>query len=153
MQLGSKCLQLLGMHALSGCDTVSYPFNKGKVSALNALMVGDFPELFQVLGEANATRGELLQTGQRFFCAMYDQPAGTSMSQARYQMYSKKKGKPLRIMALPPTEKNLLLHVMRAHLQMMLWKVADQGYGRWSPTCRYHRVWMGDEAWNSITQI
>lgn len=126
MQLGSKCLQLLGMHALSGCDTVSYPFNKGKVSALNALKAGDFPELFQVLGEATATRGELLQTGQRFFCAMYDQPPGTSMSQARYQMYSKKKGKPLRIMALPPTEKNLLLHVQRAHLQMLLWKAADQ---------------------------
>ena len=24
--LGSKCLQLLGMHALSGCDTTSYPY-------------------------------------------------------------------------------------------------------------------------------
>ena len=35
--LGSKCLQLPGMHAISGCDTVSYPFNKGKISALNML--------------------------------------------------------------------------------------------------------------------
>lgn len=43
--LGSKCLQLLGMHALRGCDTVSYPFGKGKISALNALMAGDFPGL------------------------------------------------------------------------------------------------------------
>ena len=25
-----KCSQLLGIHALSGCDTVSYPFGKGK---------------------------------------------------------------------------------------------------------------------------
>ena len=39
MQLGSKCLQLLGMHALSGCDTVSYPFNKGKVSTLNLSLI------------------------------------------------------------------------------------------------------------------
>ena len=33
--LGSNCLQLPGMHAISGCDTVSYPFNKGNSSALN----------------------------------------------------------------------------------------------------------------------
>ena len=38
--LGSKCLQLPGMHATSGCDTVSYPFNKGKISALNILKAG-----------------------------------------------------------------------------------------------------------------
>ncbi len=39
--LGSKCLQLPGMHAISGCDTVSYPFNKGKISALNILKAGE----------------------------------------------------------------------------------------------------------------
>ena len=38
--LGSKCLQLPGMHAISGCDTVAYPFNKGKISALNILKAG-----------------------------------------------------------------------------------------------------------------
>ena len=32
--LGDKCRGLLGMHALSGCDTVSYPNGRGKVSAL-----------------------------------------------------------------------------------------------------------------------
>ena len=38
--LGYKCLQLPGMHAISGCDTVSYPFNKSKISALNILKAG-----------------------------------------------------------------------------------------------------------------
>ena len=38
--LGSKCLQLPGMHAISGCDTVLYPFNKGKIGALNILKAG-----------------------------------------------------------------------------------------------------------------
>ena len=54
LELGPKCLQLLGMHALSGCDTVSYPFNKGIISALSVLKVGDFPELSEVLGEVDA---------------------------------------------------------------------------------------------------
>ena len=35
--LGAKSLQLLGMHAFSGCDTVSYPFGLGKATTLNVL--------------------------------------------------------------------------------------------------------------------
>ena len=57
--------------------------------------------------------------------AMYGQPEGISMSLARYNLYTRKKGKPLRIMALPQTEANMLLH-MRVHLQVMLWKAADR---------------------------
>ena len=45
----SKCLQLMGTYVLSGCDTVSYPFSKGKISALNCLQADDFTGLFQVL--------------------------------------------------------------------------------------------------------
>ena len=59
-KLGSKCLQLLGMHALTGCDTTSFPFNKGKVSALSVLEAGDFPGLFNVFGEEDAMRWDLL---------------------------------------------------------------------------------------------
>ena len=124
--LGSKCLQLPGMHATSGCDTVSYPFNKGKISALNILKAGEFTALYEVLGEENATDAELMETGRRFFTAMYGQPEGTSMSLARYNLYTGKKGKPLRIMALPPREANLLLHTKRVHLQVTLWKAADR---------------------------
>ena len=29
-ELGPQCLQLLGMHALSGCDTTSYPYSNGR---------------------------------------------------------------------------------------------------------------------------
>lgn len=31
-----------------------------------------------------------------------------------------------KIMSLPPTSTNLLQHVLRSHLQVMLWKAADQ---------------------------
>ena len=33
---------------------------------------------------------------------------------------------PLKVMPLPPTEQNLLLHILRAHLQTMLAKSVDQ---------------------------
>ena len=53
--LGDKCRGLLGMHALSGCDTVSYPNGRGKVSALQVLTQMDIDELVSVLGEERQT--------------------------------------------------------------------------------------------------
>ncbi len=45
--LGSTvCSQLLGAHAITGCDTESYPFGKGKASMLNTLKEGYYPGLF-----------------------------------------------------------------------------------------------------------
>jgi len=120
-ELGPKCLQLIGMHVLSGCDTVSYPSSMGKISTLNTLQAGNFPGLYQVLGEEDATHSDLMETGLRFFAALYGQPLGTTMTEACYRIYSRKTGKPMRIMALPPIEANLYLHFRRAHLHMMLW--------------------------------
>jgi len=85
-ELGPKCLQLMGMHVLSGCDATlcPTPFNKVKISALNR-QAGDFPGLYQVLDEEDATRSDLVETDQRLFIALYDQPLGTTMSEARYR--------------------------------------------------------------------
>ena len=40
-KLVCKCGQLTCMHALSDCDTVSYPYGKGQKSALKVLMNND----------------------------------------------------------------------------------------------------------------
>ena len=60
-KLGVKCLQLLGMHALTGCDTSSFPFNKSKVSSLRVLEAGYFPGLFHVLREEDTMQWDLLE--------------------------------------------------------------------------------------------
>ena len=49
-KLGDKCGQLSGMHALSGCDTISYPYGKDKKSALKVLMNNDMDGPHDVLG-------------------------------------------------------------------------------------------------------
>ena len=69
--LGDTSLQLLGMHAVTGCDTVSYPFNKGKLTALSKFREGNFLELYSVVGEETATLEILLKTGQTFSAALY----------------------------------------------------------------------------------
>ena len=75
------------MHALTGCDTTSFPFNKGKVSTLSVIEAGDFPGLFHVLGEEDAMRWDLLEVGLSFFCALYGQKLGTPMEDARYTVF------------------------------------------------------------------
>ena len=46
--LCQKCLQPPGMHALSGCETTSYPHGKGKVTELNTLLSGNYQGLATV---------------------------------------------------------------------------------------------------------
>ena len=92
---------------------------------MKTLKAGNLPGLFDLLGEESATHADPMAVGQ-FFAALYGRPTGTSMTQARYSLYTRKQGKPLRIMLLPPTDTNLYLHVRRAHLQMLLSKAADQ---------------------------
>ena len=85
--LGLKCLQLLGMHALSGCDTTSYPYGKGKIRALNTLLSGDFPD---VVGVVCMTQADLFEAALPFFTALYQQLPGTSMESARFNLIAKK---------------------------------------------------------------
>ena len=121
--LGKKCLQLLGVHALSGCNTVSYPYGKGKISVLT-LLSGDFPGLAHELGEVETTHTDFMEVAQTYFCALYRQPCRTSMENAHFKLFTEKKT--TKIIALSPTSANVLLHALRAHLQVMLWKAADQ---------------------------
>ena len=124
-KLGDKCSGILGMHALSGCDTVSYPNGKGKVSALKVLTQTNIIGLDSILGEVDASETDLIKTGTEFFLALYCQPKSSSMNAARYDIFRRRKTPPS-LKSLPPTDMNLKLHIKRAHLQMMLWKAADK---------------------------
>ena len=62
-----------------------------------------------MLGEEDATHSGLMETGQRVVATMYGQSLGTT-SGAHYRIYSRKKGKPMRTMALPFTEANLVFN-------------------------------------------
>ena len=113
------------MHALSGCDTVSYPYGKGKKSALKGLVKTDIDGLQDALEEPAISQGQLKATAGAFFMALYGQKKTDSLNTAGYKMYmSRKRPPPLK--KRPPTDNNLQLYVLRAHLQIMLWKAADK---------------------------
>ena len=68
-KLGDKYGQLPGIHALSCCDIVSYPYGKGKKSALKVLVNNDIDGLQDVLGEPDISQGQLKATAGAFFLA------------------------------------------------------------------------------------
>ena len=67
--IGQKCLQLLCMHALSGCDTTSYPYGKGNVTALNTIVSGIY-QCLSIIGENDTTHTELMNAAMPSFVSL-----------------------------------------------------------------------------------
>ena len=129
-QLGSKSLQLLGMHALSDCDTTSYPLGKGKLGALKVLMSRDCP-LYTTLGESTATHIQLMDVGRQFFTALYGQKPDTSMASAWCNLYICKK------VETPQSDvsSTYCSNPITSYSQLLLWKSADKNA---PPACTEH---------------
>lgn len=122
--LGRKSFQLLAVHAITGCDTVSYLFGKGKTSAVSTMLKHDVD--LEVLGEQGATLCDVIKAGRKFVSLLYkENHTHVSMNQLRYIIFVSKRDTP-KIKSLPPTDLALDEHIKRAHLQTMIWKAADQ---------------------------
>lgn len=67
LKLKDKCFDLLAIHALSGCDSVSYPFGKGKVSAINLLLKSDLK--LEIFSDPEANETDWLTAGTKFLSA------------------------------------------------------------------------------------
>ena len=66
---GQKCLQLLCMHALSGCDTTFCPYGKGNVTALNTMVSGNF-QCLAFKGDIDTTHTELMNAAMPSFVSL-----------------------------------------------------------------------------------
>ena len=124
MALGDKCVQLLPMHAITGCDTVSYPFGKGKVSSLKAIMDSDHVEI-ELFGESNATISDVMCTGCRIVGRLYGATCDTTVNALRYKILSTRLNV-RRLKSLPQTDDSIALHLKLDHIQAMLWKAPDR---------------------------
>ena len=117
---------LPGMHALSGCDTTSYVYGIGKITALNVLASG-MP--LSLLGSPDADFKAVLTEASRFMSHCYNVRDSTDMSSSRYLVWIEKMSNTKiqhvpKLKSLPPTSEAFELHVHRAHLQTMIWKAS-----------------------------
>ena len=138
MVLGDKCVQLLPMHAITGCDTVSYTFGKGKMSSLKVIMDSDHLEI-ELFGESNATISDVMCTGCRIVGRLYGATCDTTMNALRYKTCSTRLNV-RRLKSLPQTDDSLALHLKRDHIQAMLWKASDRNLPP--------NVCLGDYGWD-----
>ena len=119
---------LLGIYILTGCDTVSYPYRRGKKRAFKAAAehVQDFLPLGRY-GDAERSldvEEDVITAARRYMMSPYDRSdfAGT-LDGLRAHLFGKLKGD---LRSLPPTEDAFQLHLRRALHQLAVWKRAHQ---------------------------
>jgi len=117
------CRALIGMHAYTGCDTVSAFAGKGKARALKLLMSNsDHQEMFIELGQEWNLSQELLEKLEAFTCLLYAPKASTSqVNNLRYHLFCAKKGE-IESHQLPPCKDCLTKHAQRANYQAGIWR-------------------------------
>lgn len=117
---------LLAAHGLTGCDTVAKLHGIGKGTVINKLKLG---HTFQHLGDLHSSLSDVMVEATKFIGACYGSKESDDLSQIRVDLWSKKMGKknitaapPLK--SIPPTREAFRENVLRAHLQIAIWKSA-----------------------------
>ena len=117
---------LLAAHGLTGCDTVAKLHGIGKGTVITTLKRG---YTFTQLGHLNSSLDDVMREATSFICACYGSKHKEDLSEARINVWSKKIGKknitaapPLK--TLPPTTEAFRENVLRAHVQISVWRSA-----------------------------
>jgi hypothetical protein len=134
----SACLQralpnvyrhMLFVHAMSGCDTTSAPYKKGKKKVL-ALLEEDqkLRSVVDVFNNCDASPDAISSAGEIFMLALYAAGKGVaSLDEQRYFMYHTTVAKQglnsnFQLASLPPTSAAAKQHSFRVFHQIQLWR-------------------------------
>ena len=114
---------LIGIHAFTGCDTISSFAGKGKIKALKLLIqYPQFVSYFFELGRRWVVTEDMVNNYVEFVCSLYRKPM-KGIDLLRYLLYCEKGGK-VDPDALPPCKATLSLHINRANYQAAIWRRA-----------------------------
>ena len=108
---------LLAFHALTGCDT-SYFTGHSKTTAYRIFK--EHHNLINSIGDGTLT-DDKVKRAERFICKLYKVPDSVEdADKARFVLFSKANSPEV----LPPTSDALKFHILRAHYQALIWKMA-----------------------------
>src|SRR5260221_365778 len=72
VKLGEMCRRNLFMHAVSGCDTTSGPFGRGKRKVMKILQSNAHRrDIVDVFNKADAEHNVVARTGETFLLTLY----------------------------------------------------------------------------------
>ena len=131
---GELCKCLIGIHAFTGCDTVSAFARRGKITALRLVKQHtSYQEMFKQLGMEWVLSDMLFQSLQAFTCKLYcSQPGTDNINELRYRLFCAKKGN-IDSTQLPPCVDCLLKHASRANFQAFGSEVCKAARGHRPP--------------------
>ena len=117
---------LLCGHVMSGCDTVSYPFRRGKKKAYKVVMSAaqDITAL-TTYGDTDASLSDEGKKSARFFYLKLYGNFDGNLDEVRVHAFSTTKGD---LRCLPPTEDAFHCHMLRALFQILICKAAQQNH-------------------------
>lgn len=125
------CKVLLFAHALTGCDTTSALFGKSKTSAFQHICKSETLRNWgSVFGcQEIMSTDEIIDIGCKVLVSLYGGNINSSsLNMLRYDNYIQKiasSKKEFDISRLPPTENAAKYHLLRVHLQCIVWKILD----------------------------
>lgn len=117
------CQGLIGLHAFTGCDTVSAFAGRGKLSALKLLKKNEkHQDTFKELGQSWNVSQELSENIEEFVCQLYASSTSThDVNELRYNLFCAKRGE-VESSQLPPCKDCLRVHIARANYQSAIWR-------------------------------
>jgi hypothetical protein len=129
---------LLFLHAVSGCDSTSALYRKGKAHAFKTMLKASsyIKEIIAVFTKANASPDEVSRAGEVFLVMMYGGPYGKTLNDLRpvhYQRIIAKQPLSARfdLAVLPPTSASARQHSFRVYLQVQEWLGRDLSPTEW----------------------
>ena len=123
---GDIASTLLATYVLSGCDTVSYPFRRGKKTAAKRSLdlLGSLPHLSEFGCTENAqVQEDHVKEARLYWTHLYGKPGIASLDMLRQHLFASSKSD---IRSLPATEDSFYFHVLRALYQLIIYKRANQ---------------------------
>lgn len=124
-KLGDLKNVILSVHAISGCDTTSAVFNKGKINLVNTIQKKKLCELLKEFYNPEATKEKLEEVTSQFFIAAYvkNSTKKVDLDSARYMLYQQYVAKRslntnFNLASLPPTSNSAKYHGLRVFHQV-----------------------------------
>ena len=123
-KLDNDCAEYLPvLHAISGCDTTSRPFNIGKTTVWNKK-----DQIITVAGpflSPTATPEEIEEAGKKIFCLLYNETDEhfdlDNIRKKKFERTAITSMKSVDIQKLPPTNSAAKYHSYRVYYQVQVW--------------------------------
>lgn len=118
---------LLAAHALSGCDTTSAIYMKGKVKILDGMKDTTYCSDMDTFKAADKTPDDVAQAGERIMLKLYNaRPTVKTLDEQRHTLYNRSLSKAslsstFKLESLPPTSAAAKFHSYRAYHTVQQW--------------------------------